>query len=245
MSDRNTLFTGYLTRHLSHVTDPHQFRKRKKDHLLHNYGHVIPKDRDARILEIGPGYGELLELLAVDRGYTHVQGIDLSQEVADFCNSFLPQSTLVVEDTVAFLAAHAGHFDCIFMFHVLEHIPKLEIPPMLRAIYQALKPGGAFVLEVPNMANPFIGLNFRYADFTHEVGFTEMSMTYVLEHAGFQQIAIFEPKILNDRYERIFQSAARKAVNLTLTFIYRAYASRRPRVVSPVLCASGVRVDSA
>lgn len=241
MSDRNTLFDSYLTRHLSHVTDPHQYRKRKKDHLWLNYGHLIPRQRDARILEIGPGYGDLLELLAVDRGYTGVQATDLSQEVADFCNTIAPGSTIVVEDTVAFLEAHAEQFDAIFMFHVLEHIPKPEIPVMLQAIHRALKPGGMLALEVPNMANPFIGLNFRYADFTHEVGFTEMSMTYVLEHADFRQIAIFEPKILNDRYERILQSAARKAVNLTLTFIYRAYASRRPRVVAPVLCASAVK----
>ncbi|HEX6288544.1 MAG TPA: class I SAM-dependent methyltransferase [Herpetosiphonaceae bacterium] len=241
MSDRNTLFDGYLTKHLSHVTDPHQFRKRKKEYLLLNYSHLIPQNRAARILEIGPGYGELLELLAVDRGYTCVQGIDLSQEVADFCNAFLPNGTLVVEDTVAFLDAHAGQFDCIFMFHVLEHIPKPEIPIMLQALHRALSPGGVLVLEVPNMANPFIGLNFRYADFTHEVGFTELSMTYVLKSAHFQDIAIFEPKLLNDRYGRLLQSVARKAVDLMLTFIYRAYATRRPHIVAPVLSASAVR----
>jgi len=76
------------------------------------------------------------------------------------------------------------------MFHVIEHVAKRQAVPFLNAVRKALAPGGVLLLETPNMANPFLGLTFRYADFTHEVGYTETSIHYVLQAAGFHDITV-------------------------------------------------------
>ncbi len=243
MTERQSLFDGYLTKHLSHVADPFRFRKRTKAHLAYNYMSLLPKNKDARILEIGPGFGEWLELLVAEQKYTHVQAIDVSQEVADFCNNIILGLTSVVEDTQTFLKQHAQSFDVILMFHVLEHIPKQQIPGLLAALYEALKPNGKLLIEVPNMANPFTGLNFRFADFTHEVGFTELSLQYVLQSAHFREISIFGPRILKDHYKRIPQTIIRMIVDGMITIIFRAYATRRPRVISPILSALAIKSE--
>ena len=88
MSISNDLYNQYLTHHFSHTADHKVFRDRKKLYLKHNYNTWFPINRDAHILDIGPGYGELIELLAKDYGYTQVHGIDISLEVVDFCNIY-------------------------------------------------------------------------------------------------------------------------------------------------------------
>ena len=59
-----------------------------------------------------------------------------------------------------------------------------------------MKPGGHIYIEVPNMANPFTGSYYRYADLTHRAGFTEESLTLALELAGFSNVKISEPATL-------------------------------------------------
>ncbi len=243
MTQHQSLFDGYLTKHLSHVTDPFRFRERTKAHLAYNYMALLPKNKDANILEIGPGFGEWLELLVKEQKYTNVQAIDVSQEVADFCNNIILGSTSVVDDTQIFLKQHPESFDAILMFHVLEHIPKQQIPGLLATLHEALKPNGKLLIEVPNMGNPFTGLNFRFADFTHEVGFTEMSLQYILQGAHFQEISIFGPRILKDHYKRILQTIIRMIIDGMITIIFRAYATRRPSVISPILSALAIKSE--
>src|SRR3989442_1841253 len=123
MTSRQALFGNYLTSYLSKVGGQTDSRDRRKVVLSHNYKKLLPVSLDARILEIGPGYGEWIELLVRDLKYEHVSAIDVSQEVVDYCNSIVPGSTKWVDDTSTFLAAHVGVFDCISLMHVLEHIP--------------------------------------------------------------------------------------------------------------------------
>lgn len=243
MKEQPALFDEYLTRHLSHVTDPFQFRERTKAHFAYNYLALLPRNKNASILEIGPGFGEWLELLVKEQGYTDVQAIDVSSEVVNFCNNILPGSTRVVQDTQAFLEQRPESFDAILMFHVLEHIPKSQTLGLLTSLHQALKPTGKLLIEVPNMANPFTGLNYRFADFTHEVGFTEMSLQYVLQSAHFREISMSGPRLLKDHYMRMPQSLMRIIVDMMITIIYRAYATRRPRIISPILSALAIKSE--
>jgi len=123
------------------------------------------------------------------------------------------------------------------MMHILEHIPKSEIIAFLTAVYQALTPDGYLVIEVPNMANPITGLNIRYADFTHEVGFTELSLGYVLKSVGFSVVTTFGSKLPFDSYFRIPQYIVQEMAGLVISLLYRGYASKRPHVITPNLCA--------
>jgi len=241
MNDRPALFDDYLTRHLSHAADPLHSRERRKALLAHNYVRLLPKDRRAAILDVGPGYGELLELLAKDLGYRQTTAIDISKEVVEHCNTILPGSTALVSDTRDFFEANADKFDCVFLLHVLEHIPKQDTIPLLRAIHSALAPNGRLIIEVPNMLNPFTGNALRYMDFTHEVGYTELSLEYVLQMAGFSQIAVAEIKFPIDRPARVLQNVLYGAVKLTLFPIFKAYRMPGKMILSAALSGTGVK----
>ena len=238
--DRPT-FDHYLSGHYTRIGDQGRFRERRKRQMLATYRHLLPVRRDAEMLEIGPGHGQWLEALHRDAGYTRTIAVDLSAEVAEFCNRSLPGSTEVVGDTTAWLLANAGRFERIFAFHVLEHVPGPDLVPLLEAARDALRPGGWLVVEVPNMANIITGNYLRHADRTHQTGFAELSLRQALEDAGFADARAFE--------ERLVVSVPQDVVYLFLRSVTRAlqwaaYKSCRvpvPAVLTPALCMSARR----
>jgi 2-polyprenyl-3-methyl-5-hydroxy-6-metoxy-1,4-benzoquinol methylase len=236
-------FDSYITQHYAAIRSPFQRRDRVKDRLWHRYGRFIPVDKDTQILDIGPGFGEFIELLRQDRSYRNVKAVDISREVVEFCNKLFPESTSLTDDTIAYLLSRQGHFNVISLFHVLEHIPKEGVVPFLTSIRETLRPGGRLLIEVPNMANIFTGLHVRYADFTHEVGFTETSLHYVLQRAGFQQIQIFEASLPYNHWSRPIQFVLQRMIKVTLRLMLMAYGTHAPylyRVITPELCCVAV-----
>lgn len=232
-------FQHYVTEHMLQLRSPNEWRNRIKERLLHRYGKYLPSDRKASILEIGPGFGEFMELLAIDLGYSNIHGIDLSPEVAEHCNKILPRKVTVVSDSTAYLSNYNEQFDCIIMMHVIEHISKDQVIPLLQAVYKSLANDGVLLLETPNMANPFIGLSLRYADFTHEFGYTETSISYVLTAAGFRDIRVFESSLPPNHWARLAQKIGQFAIKGLITLIHRIYGSRKSklyRIMSPELC---------
>lgn len=143
----------------------------------------IPKS--ARILDAGCATGYLLSLFW-DTGYRHLTGIDLSEQLAAIARSRLPaEVAIAVTDIQIFLETTPdASFDAILFHHVLEHIPREQTIPLLRAFHRCLKPGGYLNIKTPNASYILAG-NHLYCDFTHVVHFNERSMPQVLEAAGF------------------------------------------------------------
>jgi hypothetical protein len=123
----------------------------------------------------------------------------------------------------------------------LEHVPKSDTVELLAACRRALMPGGVLLLEVPNMGDPFNGVYSRYADFTHEVGFTEESLRYVLDLGGFGIIEFLDPIGATGRLTRPLQRAARATLHLGLRIVSLPNGRQMRRRIDPVLsvCASG------
>jgi 2-polyprenyl-3-methyl-5-hydroxy-6-metoxy-1,4-benzoquinol methylase len=241
LPNENPRFENYLTRHVAHLGDQEKHRAGKKRQLHRTYGRLFPADRAADMLEIGPGYGQLLELLRRDLGYSRAVAIDLSQEVVGFCNALLPGSTSYEANTQDYLGRHRGRFERVFALHVLEHVPPSIAPDLVRAIRDALRPQGLFVLEVPNMANLFTGGYLRYADLTHESGYTETSLRHLLESAGFAGVECFEERIPVEGPKGVLAAAFRGGARLIQRVVYKGYQLPVPRVLSPALCATAVR----
>jgi 2-polyprenyl-3-methyl-5-hydroxy-6-metoxy-1,4-benzoquinol methylase len=236
MSKTHTTYENYLSNHLAQVSNQRS-KSNRKQWLKFNYTSYLPKNLDSKILEIGPGYGELLDYLVNDLGYKNTKAIDLSQEVVDFCNQFIPDSTIKVDDSDEFLNNHKNHFETVFMFHVLEHVPKTETINLLSKIYNSLEKSGILIIEVPNMANPVTGINLRYTDFTHEVGFTDVSLRYVLQRAGFTNISIHPTKVPIISLPRLLQVILQGISNQLFNFIRRIYMPGQAQIMSQYIYA--------
>jgi len=237
--DLNEDYQQYLTEQLAPMSGSAR-TKRNAVFALHHHGKHFPLTKTAAILEIGPGFGAMLDLLGNVHGYSKVRAVDISPEVVTECNRVLPNSTELATDTTAFLLAHSEEFDLILMLHVLEHIPKNKATALLSAARLALKDGGKLVVEVPNAAHPLTGPYHRYHDFTHTVGFTDQSLGFVLRNAGLREVSIYPCKVPRSSLARFIQRTAQDSVEFCVSSLLKLYMPRQPLILSSLLgaCAS-------
>ena len=73
-------------------------------------------------------------------------------------------------------------FDVVFAKAIVEHIPRPDLLPLVRALARSLRPGGRVIIDVPNM-DWILASHERYMDMTHESGFTRESLTTMLSLA--------------------------------------------------------------
>jgi 2-polyprenyl-3-methyl-5-hydroxy-6-metoxy-1,4-benzoquinol methylase len=240
------VFDNYLTERLNY-DDLDSRRSAKKKWLNENYLQILPSSKKSSILEIGPGYGEFIEWLALDLGYSNVTAVDISSEVVDFCNQIVPGKTTLAEDTTQFMSSQVvqdNEFDLVCMFQVLEHIPKTDAIELLNGIRQSLSSKGRLVIEVPNMANPLLGLSMRYDDFTHEVGFTAASLEHLLRTCGFSRISIHALLPPKDSLLRLCQRGVQSTINIILQLMIKAYLPSDSKILSPSIYAIASRIHT-
>ncbi len=219
-------FDHYLTEHFRHIAAPSTLRWNAIAALDH-HGKHFPADKDAAMLEIGPGFGSLIEYLHSQCGYRNVSAVDVSPEVVAACNRILPESTTLAEDTAAFLRERPQAFDLVLMFHVLEHVPRDTVMPLLEALRASLKTGGKLIVEVPNIAHPVMGAYNRYHDFTHTIGFTDQSLGFVLRNAGFREVTVYGCRMPRKNPLRLMQRTAQDIVELFAAVRLRLFLPRQ------------------
>jgi SAM-dependent methyltransferase len=145
----------------------------------------LPADKQARILDVGCGWGYNLMTLWC-AGYRALEGVDISAEQAAIGNRAAGGRVAIhCADGAEFLAQREACYDLITLVSVLEHIPAGQVVPFLRLIHRALAPGGWVLVYVPNLAN-LTTLWIHYSDLTHVTGFTELSVQQALDQAGFE-----------------------------------------------------------
>jgi 2-polyprenyl-3-methyl-5-hydroxy-6-metoxy-1,4-benzoquinol methylase len=156
----------------------------------HNFDPLIEGiSRDGTALDIGCGIGQFLYYLRA-AGFRSLEGIDFDGAMLEQARKMLPDARLSVGSAQELLTGATEKYDLIAMNDVIEHIPRLDVVPLLRAIRGALKAEGVLLVKTPNMANP-MSLQIRYKDFTHRLGFTESSLEQVLREAGFQDMVAY------------------------------------------------------
>lgn len=149
----------------------------------------LPRKKDARILEIGCGYGRNIKALQ-KLGYTDVRGIDISEEQIEYAIQRLGLANVAVEDAINSLADTKEMYDAILLLDVLEHLELEYSVKLIQLIKSALKPGGVFVIQVPNAMAP-LSPN-RHWDITHLRAYTTHSMEQHLRLGGFSEMKHFE-----------------------------------------------------
>lgn len=169
----------------------------------------LPVNANAAILDIGCGYGQMLNAIR-NKGYQNLYGIELLPEAAEYCSNGLKLSVTCTADIEAYALSNKGKYDLILMSHVLEHLPKEKVIVSLIAIKSMLAEGGRFIVMVPNGQAPTHSY-WMWEDFTHHTLFTAGSLGYVLKAAGFTQITFLDPYDLTDKtfvkrvFKRLFQ----------------------------------------
>jgi len=176
----------------------------------------FPRERDARIFEVGCGYGALIHV-ARERGYANASGVDVSREQVDAAAA-LGITGVACADLGASLAAKpAGSLDVVVAFDVLEHFSRDELIPFVDAVHRALAAGGRWIVHVPNGESPFFG-QVRYGDLTHELAFTRQSLRQLLLASGFERVDVFEdapvPHGMRSRIRAILWSWFRTGLRL-------------------------------
>lgn len=145
---------------------------------------LLPDDKNAHILDLGCGSGSLVWFLQRN-GFEHASGIDLSRDLIAAGSSLGVRN--LRHGNFHDQVQGVDVFDAIVMRDVLEHVPKPEIPELLRRCRDYLRPGGVLIIQVPNAAAPFAS-KLRYEDFTHELSFTVASLKQVLLLSGFSRV---------------------------------------------------------
>ncbi len=150
----------------------------------------FPADRAVKILDLGCGEGGFLRALR-QQGYTDLAGIDRSPEqVAEAARrgeTSVRRGDALVEAGALPDASH----DVIIAFDMIEHLKREELLVLADDVRRALRPGGRWMLHLPNAESPFFG-RMRYGDVTHEQAFTRRSLRQILLATGFASVRCYE-----------------------------------------------------
>lgn len=113
--------------------------------------------RTAAVLDVGCGRGDFLT--AVRPRVRRAAGIELDQRTAAEARA----RGLEVESgqLESFARSHAGTFDAVCLFHVVEHLA--DLPSFMQEAVACIRPGGSLYLSVPNrersLKKPFESLD--------------------------------------------------------------------------------------
>jgi len=203
-------------------------------------GHLLPRNPDAQILDVGCGWGQFL-WWAKEKGYALTVGIDIGQE-QEAHGRQVGLAIRKVDDSRIFLESLDAEYDLIVMNHVIEHVFPEEGLRLLAAIRRALKPGGRVIIQTPNMN--CVGANAgRYIELSHVVGYSESSLHQLMSAAGFNQVEMFgNVTRLSGNPKRILWKGLQvlsRAIWRTMLFSELGFDA--PKIVTKNLYATGIR----
>ena len=151
------------------------------------------------ILDVGCWVGFLLAE-AKERGWREPIGIEPSTFAAEFARERLGLDVRTEELFTADLPT--GHFDCVVMGDVLEHLTRANAA--LDRVAELLRPGGLIALELPDAGSrvaQLLGAKWWSVIPTHIHYFTRSSAATMLRRHGYEPLyAATDPKSFTVRY---------------------------------------------
>jgi 2-polyprenyl-3-methyl-5-hydroxy-6-metoxy-1,4-benzoquinol methylase len=217
-TSQSSLYARYFSTQTSHGYKPLELLEQSRYFSEATIRQAAITSQEAVILDLGCGYGRLL--LTLERlGYHNLRGVDVSEEQVRLAGELgLPCVTR--NDALSFVRGiPEGEVDVVFALDVLEHLPKESLIDLVSAVYRALKPGGRFLIHVPNGQAIFSG-SIVYGDLTHQTAFTQTSMRQLLRVCGFDQISCFEDQPIVHGPISLFRNLAWRVIRLAFAFIY-------------------------
>jgi SAM-dependent methyltransferase len=141
------------------------------------------------ILELGCGTGDILATLR-EHGY-HVRGIELDSIPASHAAKVLGADSVSTEPIER--CPHAGRFDAVVMFSVLEHAS--HPLALMKEVNRVLKPGGKVIVHVPNLTflrvRQRLGLAAGWEAPGHLHFFSFRTLATMVQRCGFHALSQF------------------------------------------------------
>jgi SAM-dependent methyltransferase len=142
--------------------------------------------KGARVLDVGCGRGEFLELLARRK----VDGVGIDADEAMVSEVSHKGLQAVTTDAVPYLQAHPAEFDGVFAAHLIEHMGPEGVQGLVRAAANALKPQGRLILVTPNPQNLQMQLRDFWIDLQHVRFYSADIVRWIVHEAGLREIEI-------------------------------------------------------
>jgi SAM-dependent methyltransferase len=133
-----------------------------------------------KILDVGSGRGELYKRISHKVDYT---GLELSSKAVALAQE--AGINVIKENLFDHSKKHEGEYDVVCLFQVLEHLS--EVTEFIKSIKRCLKPGGLFIVAVPNNGGY---LQYAYNNILnlpphHTIQWNEHSLRYLGERFNF------------------------------------------------------------
>jgi O-antigen chain-terminating methyltransferase len=158
----------------------------------------------SRVLDIGCGRGEFLEILR-DHKIGGI-GIDLDADMVIYCQS--RQLTVEQSDAITYLEKlEDKSLDGIFIDQVVEHLEPEYLVRLLALCHKKLKFGYYIIVETVNPLSFVSFVNF-YIDMTHKRPIHPETLQFLLSAAGFRESEkkFFSPVSDEGRLKKITES---------------------------------------
>jgi SAM-dependent methyltransferase len=141
-----------------------------------------------RVLDIGTGRGEWLQLLA-DTG-VDAYGVDTNVIAIDRCRR--RGLEVVHGDALAHLAGlPEASLAAVTGFHVVEHLENFNaLVELIDQAARVLRPGGLMILETPNPDNVIVGASLFYQDPSHHRPVPPRLLEFVMSRRGFVDVEL-------------------------------------------------------
>lgn len=216
---RRRLLDQYVSTHTS-VSGAAAGLDRRRPFLDRLIREHFPADRKAAILDLGCGHGAIL-WAARRAGYTNLSGVDASPEQVAEARKLgilgVRQGDLMTE-----LAATASASqDVVILFDLLHYFSPAEQVTMADEVRRVLKPGGRWILHLPN-GEALFGGRMRYWDFLATGSYTHASIGQLLRACAFTDVRCYEDKPVVHGVTSAIRRVLWEAIRLTARLVLAA-----------------------
>lgn len=147
----------------------------------------IFRGAQAPILEIGPGRGELLELLR-ERGIA-ARGVDYDRAMVEQCHS-KGLEVLHGDGLKVMEEAEPGSLGGVIAIQVVEHLNRNQLDELFRLCFAKVRPGGRVVFETINPRSLLALSSNYFRDPTHVWPLHPDTLEYRMNLAGLKTVQV-------------------------------------------------------
>lgn len=233
---RERILQRYVSTHQS-VSGAAAGLERRRPFLDKLVAEHFPQDKAAAILDLGCGHGAIIRA-AQRAGYTNVRGVDASPEQVAAAKD-LGIAGVRQGDLLQTLAETGdASLDAVVLFDLYHYFTRGQQMWIADQVLRVLKPGGRFILHVPNGEAIFAG-RMRYWDFLADFSYTRASLAQLLRAAGFADVACFEDRPVAHGLKSMVRAILWRGVRLWARLVLAAETGEtgRDAIFSQVMLA--------